>query len=362
MSELIPDKEYREWIVSIKGRVQASQLKAAVAVNYAMLELYWFLGEQIIERQETVKWGDGVLKQMSKDLTTAFPDLTGFSRRNLFYMRKWVRFWRGNNSIVQQLAASSSAIVQQAAAQLPLSAKQLVSQVPWGHNMVLLDKLDNPVDALFYVQKTIENNWSRSVLTHQIESGLHLREGKAIDNFDATLPTPESDLARQLLRDPYNFDFLALTKRHNERELEDGLIDHLTKFLLELGAGFAFVGRQYKINVDGDDYSIDLLFYHLRLHCYVVIELKVEKFKPEFAGKLNFYISAVDSQVRTEVDGPTLGILICKSKSDIKVEYSLRGLSNPIGVSEYQITDNLPDDLRSSLPTIEQIEAELGYE
>ncbi len=232
--------------------------------------------------------------------------------------------------------------------------------------MVLLDKLDNPVDALFYVQKTIENNWSRSVLTHQIESGLHLREGKgegkAIDNFDATLPTPESDLARQLLRDPYNFDFLALTKRHNERELEDGLIDHLTKFLLELGAGFAFVGRQYKINVDGDDYSIDLLFYHLRLHCYVVIELKVEKFKPEFAGKLNFYISAVDSQVRTEVDGPTLGILICKSKSDIKVEYSLRGLSNPIGVSEYQITDNLPDDLRSSLPTIEQIEAELGYE
>ena len=360
MNDLIPDDEYHEWIVSIKGRVQSSQLKAAVAVNYAMLDLYWFLGEQIIERQEIAKWGDGVLKQMSKDLTAEFPDLSGFSRRNLFYMRKWVRFWQQSEEIVQQLAASSSVKVQQAAAHLPLTAKQLVSQIPWGHNMVLLDKLDNPTDALFYVQKTIENNWSRSVLTHQIESGLHLREGKAIDNFDATLPTPESDLARQLLRDPYNFDFLTLTKRHNERELENGLIDQLTKFLLELGAGFAFVGRQYKINVDGDDYSIDLLFYHLRLHCYVVIELKVDKFKPEYAGKLNFYISAVDSQVRSEADGPTLGILICKSKSDIKVEYSLRDLSKPIGVSEYQITENLPDDLRSSLPTIEQIEAELG--
>ena len=226
MGDLIPDDEYREWIVSIKRRVQSSQLKAAVAVNYAMLDLYWFLGEQIIERQETAKWGDGVLKQMSKDLTTEFPDLTGFSRRNLFYMRKWVRFWERSEEIVQQLAASSSIKVQQAAAQLPLTAKQLVSQIPWGHNMVLLDKLDDPPTALFYVQKTIENNWSRSVLTHQIESGLHLREGKAIDNFDATLPTPESDLARQLLRDPYNFDFLTLTKRHNERELENGLIDH----------------------------------------------------------------------------------------------------------------------------------------
>lgn len=360
MTDLIRDEQYRDWILLVKDRVHASQIKAAVAVNYAMLDLYWFLGEQIVERQETAKWGDGVLKQMSKDLSTAFPDLTGFSRRNLFYMRKWVRFWQGSDVQVQQLAAPGSAKVQQAAAQLPDTAKSHVLQVPWGHHLVLLDKLNDPANALFYVQKTIENNWSRAVLRHQIESGLHLREGRAIDNFDATLPEPESDLARQLLRDPYNFDFLTLTERHNERELEDGLIDHLTKFLLELGAGFAFVGRQYKINVDGDDYSIDLLFYHLKLHCYVVIELKVDTFKPEYAGKLNFYISAVDSQVRTEADGPTLGILICKSKSDIKVEYSLRDLTKPIGVSEYQITEHLPDDLRSSLPTIEQIEAELG--
>lgn len=239
------------------------------------------------------------------------------------------------------------------------SAAHFVSQITCGHNILLIQKLKDPADALFYVQKTIEHNWSRAVLTHQIESGLHLREGKAVNNFQATLPTPESDLAEQLLRDPYNFDFLTLTKRHNERELEEGLLEHLTKFLLELGAGFAFVGNQFKIDVDGDEYKIDLLFYHLRLHCYVVIELKVDKFKPEYAGKLNFYVSAVDSQVRTNPDAPTIGILICKSKSDIKVEYSLRDLTKPIGVSEYQITENLPEQFRSSIPSIEQIEAQL---
>ncbi|KAA1261693.1 hypothetical protein LF1_42480 [Rubripirellula obstinata] len=365
MDEISHSNEYRDWIVSIKGKVQASQIKAAVAINYAMLELYWFLGEQIIERQETAKWGDRFLKQMGKDLSAEFPEIKGFSRRNLEYMRQWVQFWRRLPVFEQQAAAGLAIpkvnpIAKQAVSQFGSSAKQLVSQIPWGHNVRLFQRLDDPTDALFYLQKTIENNWSRAVLTHQIESGLHLREGKAIDNFEATLPQPESDLARQLLRDPYNFDFLTLTERHNERELEDGLVDHLTKFLLELGAGFAFVGRQYKLNVDGDDYSIDLLFYHLQLHCYIVIDLKVVKFKPEFAGKMNFYISAVDSQVRTDADGPTLGILICKSKSDIKVEYSLRDLAKPIGVSEYQITEHLPDDLRSSLPTIEQIEAELG--
>ncbi|MGB7328659.1 MAG: PDDEXK nuclease domain-containing protein [Rubripirellula sp.] len=361
MTELINNEEYREWIVSIKSRVHASQIKAAVAVNYAMLDLYWFLGEQIVERQETAKWGDGFLKQMSKDLLNQFPEIKGFSHRNLKSIRQWYRFWTSEQAIGKQAVAPFAPIGKQVVSQTePPNTPQLVSQIPWGHNILLMQRLDDPADALFYVQKTIENNWSRAVLTHQIETGLHLREGKAIDNFEATLPQPESDLARQLLRDPYNFDFLTLTERHNERELEDGLLEHLTKFLLELGAGFAFVGRQYKINVDGDDYSIDLLFYHLKLHCYIVIDLKVVKFKPEFAGKMNFYISAVDSQVRTKADGPTLGILICKSKSDIKVEYSLRDLTKPIGVSEYQITENLPDDLRSSLPTIEQIEAELG--
>ena len=360
MSELVPANEYRHWIVSLKQRIQASQIKAAVSVNRELLSLYWYLGEQIIEKQESAKWGDGFLEHMSRDLLAEFPEMKGFSRRNLFYIRKWVSFWSAANPIVQQAAALNPAIVQQVAAQFPLDRKQLVSQIPWGHNLLLLDKFDDPAIALFYVQKTIENNWSRAVLTHHIESGLHLREGQAITNFEATLPAPQSDLARQLLRDPYNFDFLTLTERHNERELESGLVEHLTHFLLELGAGFAYVGRQYAIEVDGDDYSIDLLFYHLRLHCYIVIELKAGKFKPEYAGKLNFYISAVDSQIRTEVDQPTIGILICKSKSDIKVEYALRDLNKPIGVSEYFITQNLPEQFKSSLPSIEEIEAELG--
>ncbi len=359
MSEIIKTEDYRQWLVSIKEKIQSSQIKAALAVNQELLNLYWFLGEQIIEKQKNSKWGDGFLKQMSQDLLKEFPEIKGFSRRNLFYMRKWVLFWKGTNAEVQQLAAHQSVIVQQVAAQLPEDRKQLVSQIPWGHNLVLLDKLDTPTDALFYVRKTIENNWSRAVLTHQIDSKLHLRQGKAIDNFAVTLPKPEGDLAKQILKDPYNFDFLTITERHNEQELENALIDHLTKFLLEFGAGFAFVGRQYKIAVDGDEYSIDLLFYHVRLHCYIVVDLKVVKFKPEFAGKLNFYISAIDSQVRSETDEPTLGILICKSKSDIKVEYALRDLNKPIGVSEYQITTHLPDQFRSSLPSIEQIEAEL---
>ena len=346
MIEIVKTEDYRQWIVSIKQRIQSSQIKAATAVNRELLELYWFLGEQIIENQHSAKWGDGFLKQMSRDLLEEFPDMRGFSVRNLQRIRRWHQFWSGTPEIGQQPVSSI--------------APQLVAQIPWGHNGLILEKLENPADALFYVQKTIENNWSRAVLSHHIESKLHLREGQAITNFEATLPAPQSDLARQLLRDPYNFDFLTLTERHNERELEAGLVEHLTHFLLELGAGFAYVSRQYAIEVDGDNYSIDLLFYHLRLHCYIVIELKAGKFKPEYAGKLNFYISAVDSQIRTDIDQPTIGILICKSKSDIKVEYSLRDLNKPIGVSEYQITENLPDQLKSSLPSIKQIEAELG--
>ncbi len=362
MDDVARSDDYRKWIISIKSEVQAAQLKAAVSVNRELLQLYWFIGRQIIERQENATWGDGFLKQMSVDLLAEFPEMKGFSHRNLKSIRQWHQFWSSTLSIGKQPVAPMPQKGKQPVSQMTLEAPQLILQIPWGHNILLIQKLKNPEDAWFYGQKTIEHNWSRSVLNHQIESGLHLREGKAVNNFQATLPEPESDLAEQLLRDPYNFDFLTLTKRYNERELEEGLLEHLTKFLLELGAGFAFVGNQFKIDVDGDQFKIDLLFYHLRLHCYVVIELKVDKFKPEYAGKLNFYVSAVDSQVRSDLDAPTIGILICKSKSDIVVEYSLRDLSKPIGVSEYQITENLPDNLRSSLPTIEQIEAEFGGE
>ena len=271
MSEVVKSTDYRQWIVLVKQRVKSSQIKASIAVNRELLELYWFLGEQILEKQHSSKWGDGFLKQMSQDLLTEFPAMKGFSHRNLKYMRQWVRFWSQPLEIGPQAAAQldtdrhgkpSRGVGPQVVAQMEANPQRQVLLVPWGHNRVIMDKLKAPTDAMFYIQKTIQNNWSRAVLTHQIESGLHEREGLAVNNFEATLPEPESDLARQLLRDPYNFDFLMLTERHNERELENGLLEHMTNFLLELGAGFAFVGRQRRIEVDGDEFFIDLLNIH----------------------------------------------------------------------------------------------------
>ncbi len=356
--------EYREFLKELKIRIQSAQLKAAVSVNQAMLQLYWDLAERIIARQQASAWGDGILVQISHDLQSEFPDMKGFSVRNLKYMRQWYQFWAGTNAIAKQVAAQldKSAIGQQPAAQLEnaLFVQQLVSQIPWWHNVIIISKIKEQGEALFYVQQTIQNNWSRAVLTHHIESRLYQREGKAITNFKATLPAPQSDLAQQILKDPYNFDFLLLRKKHDEKELEEALIEHVTRFLLELGAGFSYIGRQYKLEVGGDDYFIDLLFYHTRLHCFVVIELKAVKFKPEFAGKLNFYVSAVDGILKTEQDNPTIGIIICKSKNDVVVEYALKDIHKPIGVSEYMITKNLPIEFQSSLPSIEQIEAELA--
>lgn len=359
-SQIIRNADYSAFIKDVKQRIQTAQIKAAVRVNQELLGLYWVLGEQIIEKQYEASWGDGFLEQMSHDLLAEFPEMKGFSRRNLYDMRRWVLFW-------QQAAAklgiefclqSVDQFAKQPASQF---VRQLVAQIPWGHNLLIINKIKDFDEALFYVRKTIENNWSRAVLTHQIESGLYQRDGKAISNFEATLPAPQSDLAIQTLKDPYNFDFLMLRERHDERELENALVDHVTKFLLELGAGFSYLGRQFRLEIGGDEFFIDLLFYHVRLHCYVVVELKTDKFTPEFAGKLNFYISAVDGELKGEQDNPTIGILICKSKNDTVVEYSLKDVNKPIGVSEYAITKNLPDELKSSLPTIEEIEAEVEH-
>ncbi len=335
---LVKTSEYRSFIREIKQRIQSAQIKAAVSVNQELLHLYWDLAERIVAKQQETAWGDRFLGQMSQDLKIEFPEMKGFSRRNLEFMRQWYRFWAAESVI----------------------AKQVVSQIPWGHNLVIIGKIKNIEEAVFYVQKTIQNNWSRSVLTHHIEGGLYQREGKAITNFETRLPEPQSDLAREMLKDPYNFDFLMLREKHDEQELESALIENVTRFLLELGAGFSYLGRQYKLEVGGDEFFIDLLFYHVQLHCYFVIELKAVKFKPEFAGKLGFYISAVDGILKTERDNPTIGLLICKSKNDVVVEYTLRDIHKPIGVSEYMITQNLPDELKSSLPSIEEIEAELG--
>ena len=348
---LIQNKTYYSWLKELKHKVRLVQIKAAVKVNSELLQFYWGLGQDIADKQRNAKWGDGFLKQLSIDLSSEFPDMKGFSLSNLKYIKQWYLFYS------QEIGKS-----QQAVGQKPI-AKQAVSQlvqIPWGHNIAIISKCKNLDEALFYIQKTIQNNWSRSVLVHHIESDLFKREGKAITNFKATLPEPQSDLARETLKDPYNFDFLTLTEKHNEKELENALVNHVTKFLLELGAGFSYIGQQYKLEVSGDDFFIDLLFYHIKLHCYVVVELKAVKFKPEFAGKLNFYVSAVDGILKSEQDNTSIGILICKSKNDMVVEYALKDVHKPIGVSEYIITKNLPDEFKSSLPSIEDIEAELS--
>ncbi|MDR1696499.1 MAG: PDDEXK nuclease domain-containing protein [Endomicrobium sp.] len=331
---------YLKFIKDVKEHIQSSQIKAALSVNKELILLYWYMGQKIAAEQEKAVWGDGFLQEMSKDLTESFPDMKGLSLRNLKYVRQWFLFWNADNAIGQQVVAQ-------------------LTQIPWGHNLVILSKSQNQKEALFYIQKTIENNWSRSVLTHQIESQLYARAGKAITNFKNKLPKPQSDLALQITKDPYNFDFLQIREKHDELELENALVSQMTKFLLELGAGFSFVGRQYKLTIDEEDFFIDLLFYHIKLRCYVVVELKTVKFKPEFAGKLNFYISAVDDILKEKQDKPTIGILICKSKKDTVVEYSLKDIKKPIGISEYNITQVLPENYKSSLPTIEEIEEEL---
>jgi len=335
--------EYRDWVMALKTRLRETQLKAAVSVNTTLLEFYWALGADIVERQKDSDWGSGFLQQLSKDLMSEFPEMRGFSKRNLEEIRRWYKFY-----------SSATPIAQQAVAQLV--------QIPWGHNLVIASKCQSIEEALFYVDKTIQNGWSRNVLVHQVESKLWERKGKSISNFAQTLPPTRSDLAQQSLKDPYVFDFLTLTDDFNERELEQGLIEHVTQFLLELGAGFAYVGRQVSLEVGGQDFFIDLLFYHTHLHCYVVVELKVGDFKPEYVGKLNFYLNAVNALIRKPGDEKTIGLLLCKKRNRLVAEWALGNVDQPIGISEYESMQELPDEVKGSLPSIEEIEAALGSE
>ena len=335
--------DYRQWLGELKTRFRQVQLRAAVAVNTAMLQFYWELGADMVAKQTQFAWGSGFLNQLSADLMREFPEVKGFSKRNLEQIRRWYSFWNASPSIAQQ------------------AASQLMG-VPWWHHVTILTKCKQPDEALYYVQATQTYGWSRSVLTHQIESGLWQREGKAITNFAHTLPAVQSDLARQLLKDPYQFDFLSLSPEHTERELETALIEHVTQFLLELGAGFAYMGRQVPLQVGERDFFLDLLFYHARLHCYVVVELKTVDFEPEFAGKLNFYLKAVDEQLRREGDQPTIGLLLCKSKDRLVAEYALSDMQKPMGLATYHLSHTLPEALRGQLPSIEQLERELGLD
>lgn len=370
MKPNITDPSYNNWILQLKQKFQKTQIKAAMQVNQELLKFYWELGADIVEKQEKTDWGSKFLKQVSSDLLDAFPDVKGFSLSNIKYIRQWYLFYSQYIIIGQQLVgqfqegiiqpAQKDEKGQQAVAQLPDRNIEQLFQIPWGHHIAIISKCKTIPEAQYYISNTFRHGWSRTVLVHQIESGLYQREGRAISNFSQTLPAPQSDLAQQMLKDPYVFDFLTMQADFNERELEKSLIEHITKFLLELGAGFAYIGNQVPITIGIRDFSMDLLFYQTRLHCYVVIELKKTDFEPEHAGKLNFYIKAVDAQYRQKGDEPTIGLLLCKSKDKVVAEYALSDINKPMGISEYHLTKILPNELKSSLPTIEDIENEFS--
>jgi len=343
---------YAEVLEDLKARVGSAQVKAAVAVNRELILLYWDIGRLIVQRQEQEGWGKSIVDRLASDVQASFPGVKGFSPRNVWRMRT---FYLAYSSKLTNLP---QAVAEIGDTKMP----QAVAEIPWGHNSVILEKIKDSSQRLWYAAKTSEHGWSRAILTAQIESDLYARQGSAVTNFAATLSAPQSDLAQQTIKDPYVFDFLTLHEDAVERDLELGLVDHVQKFLLELGAGFAFVGRQMHLPVGNDDFYLDLLFYHLRLRCFVVIDLKMGEFTPEDAGKLNFYLSAVDSQMRHTDDQPSIGLVLCKTHDRIVAEYALRDINKPIGVAEWQtkLVHSLPEPLKSNLPTIEQIEKELG--
>ncbi|WP_350357565.1 PDDEXK nuclease domain-containing protein [Paraburkholderia fungorum] len=331
--------DYAAWLSDLKARVASARQRAALAVSRELVLLYWQIGRDIARRQQAQGWGTKVIDRLARDLRSAFPDMRGFSPRNLKYMRAFAQAWPDGE------------FVQQAAAQLP-----------WFHLCTLLDKLTTREEREWYAAKAVEHGWSRNVLVMQIETRVRERQGNAVTNFPERLPSPQSDLARDSLKDPYIFDFLGLGEDAQERDLEHALTKHITKFLLELGAGFAFVGRQYRLEVGGDEFFVDLLFYHLKLRCYVVVELKATPFRPEYAGQLNFYLSAIDAQLKAASDQPTIGLLLCKEQNRLVAEYALRGIAKPMGVAEYQLLREIPQPLATELPSIEDIEAELREE
>jgi len=341
MTELT-DTHYQQWLGELKQTIKSSQQSATLAVNKSLLKLYWQLGKSILQQQKEQGWGAKVIQQVAKDLKQAFPHLKGFSRANLMYMRSFAEAWPN---------FADDSIVQQA-----------VGQLPWGHNLVLLSKVKVTEQRIQYAHYAQKNGWSRSVLVHQIESRLLDRQGASSNNFAATLPKINSDLAQQTFKDPYIFDFLNLGDEAHERELENALIQHISQFLVELGEGFAYVGKQVHLEVGEKDFYLDLLFYHLKLRCYVVVELKSGEFQPEYAGKLSFYLSAVDRQVKSAEDNLTIGLLLCKTRNKIIAEYALSDNNKPIGVAEYQFAQALPADLEDKLPSIARIEEALTRE
>jgi predicted nuclease of restriction endonuclease-like (RecB) superfamily len=372
------DKDYLNWISEIKSKIRSTQIRSALSANAVLIEFYYDLGKMIVEKQAQSAWGDKLVQQLSKDLQAEFPEMKGLSFTNLKYCKQFFLYLQfpaksaveispqsgdklQNNEIQEIIISPQSGGQFAPRLEVDLSPsateklKDLILSTPWGHLKVILDKIKDPQTAFFYLLETQKNAWSRDVLALQIKSRLHERQGKAITNFSLTLPEPMSDLAQQTLKDPYLFDIMAMTKPYVEKDIENQLILHIEKFLLELGKGFAFVGRQYHLAIADSDYYLDLLFYHIQLKCYVVIELKNTKFIPEYAGKLNFYLSAVDTLLKND-DKPTIGILLCRDKNNLEAEFALRDIGKPMGVSEFDFTKVLPEELKSSLPTIEELE------
>jgi predicted nuclease of restriction endonuclease-like (RecB) superfamily len=331
---------YAAWLAGIKGEIRTARLRASMAVNAELIGLYWRIGRDILQRQSAQGWGARVVDRLAADLRHEFPALTGFSRANLLYMRAFAEAW------------PDQAIVQ-----------QVVGRLPWGQNIDLLTRLKDRDSRLWYAHAALEQGWSRAVLAHQMASRLEERQGRAVTNFDRTLPPEQSDLAQQVLKDPYQFGFLALGPDMNERALETALLDRVRDFLLEMGKGFAFCGSQHRLEVGGQEYFIDLLFYHRRLRCLVAVELKMGAFRPEYAGKMNFYLAALDEQERQPGDGPSIGLILCRDRNRIVVEYALRHVGSPIGVAEYRtVSEALPEGLADALPTAGEIMDRIGEE
>lgn len=367
---LATNRDFKSWVSQLKQDIRSAQIKAAIKVNTELLRLYWRMGADICEKQKSASWGDGWLKELSRELMTEFPDMKGFSHRNLQYIRQWYLFYNLENTIVQQVVAQLEDVnVQQPVAKLDDDMRQqpvaqisedVFFSVPWGHHLYIISQCKDVSRAVFYLKKTVENGWSRAVLLNYLDTNLYERQGKAVNNFNRLLANPQSELAAQTLKDPYNFDFLTLDGEYRERELEHALTHNVTRFLLELGTGFAFVGSQVPLQVGEDTVYPDLLFYHLELRCYVVVELKVTKFKGEHLGQLGVYVSAVNHIKKKPTDNPTIGLLICKTKNNVMAQYALESTNQPISISEYQLSKLMPEHIQSQLPTIEDIEATLS--
>lgn len=389
MSKLII-KNYSSVLNSLKTAIKQAQLKSVLTVNTQLLQLYWQIGNVILNQQQKEGWGTKIIDRLADDLKSEFPDMQGLSVRNIKYMRAFAEAYpqftivqeplaqlgtsskKNHSSITQQAAAQlkknkKPAIVQPVVAQLQKDEKlaivqPLVAQLPWSHNLVLIDRLKNIGERIFYAHKTLENGWSKNTLIYQIETKLHKRQGKTINNFKTTLPATQSDLVNETFKNPYVFDFLALSEKLHETDLEKALIANVKKLMLEMGKGFAFVGNQYNIKVGAKDRALDLLFYNFHLYRFVVVEIKIGEFEPEYAGKLNFYVNAVDRQVKNKKDKPTLGLLLCRTPDHTTIKYSLHGIKTPIGVSDYKLVEKLPKELKGEFPTIAEIEAGLGKE